>query len=80
MRKNIFKLNLENSYFYYFSSQNRLVISLINARKNDNIIDLQACIIILDHLKRYIYFINDYIMRDFFFKARFDDVLFALKK
>ena len=80
MRKNMLKLSLRNSYLHHFSSQNRLVISLTNARKNDNIIDLQACAVILDHLKEYIHFINDCIMRDFFFKICFDDISFALKK
>ena len=80
MRKSILRLSLENSYFHHFSSQNRLVISLTNARKNDNIIDFQVYIVILDYLKKYIYFINDYIIRDFFFKACFDDILFTLKK
>ena len=80
MRKSIFKLSLENSYFYYFSSQNKLAISLINARKNDNIISFQACAVILDYLKKYIHFINDYIIRNFFFKIYFDNILFALKK
>ena len=80
MRKSILKLSFRNSYLHHFSSQNRLVISLASARKNDNVIDLQACVVILDHLEKYIHFINDCIMRDFFFKACFDDVLFALKK
>ena len=80
MRKSILKLSLGNSYFYHFSSQNRLAISLTNARKNDNIIDFQAYIIILDYLKKYIYFINNYIMRNFFFKVYFDGISFALKK
>ena len=80
MRKSIFKLNLENFYFYYFLNQNKLMISLINARKNDNIISFQVYIIIFNYLKKYIYFINDYIIRNFFFKIYFDNILFILKK
>ena len=80
VRKSILKLNLENSYLHHFSSQNRLATSLANARKDDSVIGLQACAVILDRLERYIHFVNDRIVRDFFFKARFDGVSFALEK
>ena len=53
MRKSILRLSLRNSYLHYFSSQNKLMISLTSARKNDNIIGFQAYIIILNHLGEY---------------------------
>ena len=80
VRKSILRLSLGNPYLHHFSSQNRLAISLASARKDDSVIDLQACAVILDHLEEYIHFINDRIVRDFFFKVCFYDVLFALEK
>ena len=80
MRKNIFKLSFRNSYFHHFLNENKLVISLINIRKNDNIINFQVYIIIFNYLEKYIHFINDYIIRNFFFKIYFNNILFVLKK
>ena len=74
------RLSLGNPYLHHFSSQNRLATSLASARKDDSVIGLQACAVILDRLEGHIHFVNDRTVRDFFFKARFDDVSFALKK